>query len=102
MLEVFQALYLSLFPRMKSSTQFLAMSSLTWVGGCLKAYEEMLVRGPDTPLSRASLTARMTSITTPPLLGESLTMSLASTVMGSETHRRAKAGLPGRGLGQRT
>ena len=29
--------YLSLFPWMKSSTQFLAMSSLTWVGGCLKA-----------------------------------------------------------------
>jgi len=39
----------------------------------LKAYDEMLVKDPFTPLSRASLVALTTSITMPALLGESCT-----------------------------
>src|SRR6266567_7492122 len=55
-------------------------------GGYLKQYEEMLVRAPPTPRSRPSLTARITSETTPALLGESSTESLRSIWSGMFPH----------------
>ena len=67
---------------MKSSTHFLAISSLICWGGCLNAYEDILVKGPLIPLSNASFAALITSITTHPLFGESFTTSFASRVMG--------------------
>lgn len=67
---------------MNSSTACLATESGTWIGGCLKAYEDMLSRAPPILRSSAILTARIKSITTPALLGESSTSSFAVMVNG--------------------
>src|SRR5439155_9314705 len=49
---------------MYSSTHCEAWPSGIFIGGYLKLYEEMLVRGPPIPLSSPIFTALMTSATT--------------------------------------
>src|SRR6266567_9048555 len=73
-------------PWMYSSTHWDASPSGILTGGYLKLYDEILVSAPPIPRSRAIFVARMTSATTPALLGESSTESFRSIWRGTFPH----------------
>src|SRR6267143_57544 len=74
--------YLSLFPSTNSLNTVFASVYGICIGGCLKQYDEMLVIGPASFLSRATFSPLIASIIIPALLYASITFSFKSSLIG--------------------
>src|SRR2546430_10895775 len=74
--------YLSLFPSTNSLNAVFASVYGICIGGCLKQYDEMLVIGPASFLSRATFRPLIASIIIPALLYASITFSFKSSLIG--------------------
>src|SRR6267378_4478556 len=73
---------LSLFPSTNSLNAVFASVYGICIGGCLKQYDEMLVIGPASFLSRATFRPLIASIIIPALLYASITFSFKSSLIG--------------------